>query len=410
MCIKAEIITVGTELLIGSILNTNAKFLSERLIDLGVDVVRQVSVADDMNSIIKELDISMNEADLIFLCGGLGPTNDDLTREALAKFLNKKIYIDKDAKEKLVLRFEKINKKMTDNNIKQVSLIEGSKKLDNNWGLALGEVNDYNGKKIFLFPGPPKEFEPMVDAYLAQNIHENQKIIVRSLNVIGLGESLTEDRIRKLNLENKYISINTFAHFTQTEIKLIAKGEDYEYISNIMSNSIEKLYDEFKDHIYSDNNQSVEEVLVKRLRDKNLTISFAESITGGLLAASITDVAGSSKILSSSYVTYSNDSKIKNLGVRKETLDKYGAISEQTALEMACGLKNKTNSSVCVSTTGEAGPEPSETDIGNVFICIYFSEDNYQLKHFYFPGNRERVRNRTVSQVLSNLLYLINKE
>ena len=407
---KAEIITVGTELLIGSILNTNAKFLSERLIDLGVDVVRQVSVADDMNSIIKELNISMNEADLIFLCGGLGPTNDDLTREALAKFLNKKIYIDKDAKEKLVLRFEKINKKMTDNNIKQVSLIEGSKKLDNNWGLALGEVNDYNGKKIFLFPGPPKEFEPMVDAYLAQNIHENQKIIVRSLNVIGLGESLTEDRIRKLNLENKYISINTFAHFTQTEIKLIAKGEGCEYISNIMSNSIEKLYDEFKDHIYSDNNQSVEEVLVKRLRDKNLTISFAESITGGLLAASITDVAGSSKILSSSYVTYSNDSKIKNLGVRKETLDKYGAISEQTALEMACGLKNKTNSSVCVSTTGEAGPEPSETDIGNVFICIYFSEDNYQLKHFYFPGNRERVRNRTVSQVLSNLLYLINKE
>ena len=407
---KAEIITVGTELLIGSILNTNAKFLSERLIDLGVDVVRQVSVADDMNSIIKELNISMNEADLIFLCGGLGPTNDDLTREALAKFLNKKIYIDKDAKEKLVLRFEKINKKMTDNNIKQVSLIEGSKKLDNNWGLALGEVNDYNGKKIFLFPGPPKEFEPMVDAYLAQNIHENQKIIVRSLNVIGLGESLTEDRIRKLNLENKYISINTFAHFTQTEIKLIAKGEDYEYISNIMSNSIEKLYDEFKDHIYSDNNQSVEEVLVKRLMDKNLTISFAESITGGLLAASITDVAGSSKILSSSYVTYSNDSKIKNLGVKKETLDKYGAISEQTALEMARGLKNKTNSSVCVSTTGEAGPEPSETDIGNVYICIYFSEDNYQLKHFYFPGNRERVRNRTVSQVLSNLLYLINKE
>ena len=407
---KAEIITVGTELLIGSILNTNAKFLSERLIDLGVDVVRQVSVADDMNSIIKELNISMNEADLIFLCGGLGPTNDDLTREALAKFLNKKIYIDKDAKEKLVLRFEKINKKMTDNNIKQVSLIDGSKKLDNNWGLALGEVNDYNGKKIFLFPGPPKEFEPMVDAYLAQNIHENQKIIVRSLNVIGLGESLTEDRIRKLNLENKYISINTFAHFTQTEIKLIAKGEDYEYISNIMSNSIEKLYDEFKDHIYSDNNQSVEEVLVKRLRDKNLTISFAESITGGLLAASITDVAGSSKILSSSYVTYSNDSKIKNLGVKKETLDKYGAISEQTALEMARGLKNKTNSSVCVSTTGEAGPEPSETDIGNVYICIYFSEDNYQLKHFYFPGNRERVRNRTVSQVLSNLLYLINKE
>lgn len=407
---KAEIITVGTELLIGSILNTNVKFLSERLIDLGVDVVRQVSVADDMNSIIKELNISMNEADLIFLCGGLGPTNDDLTREALAKFLNKKIYIDKDAKEKLVLRFEKINKKMTDNNIKQVSLIDGSKKLDNNWGLALGEVNDYNGKKIFLFPGPPKEFEPMVDAYLAQNIHENQKIIVRSLNVIGLGESLTEDRIRKLNLENKYISINTFAHFTQTEIKLIAKGEDYEYISNIMSNSIEKLYDEFKDHIYSDNNQSVEEVLVKRLRDKNLTISFAESITGGLLAASITDVAGSSKILSSSYVTYSNDSKIKNLGVKKETLDKYGAISEQSALEMARGLKNKTNSSVCVSTTGEAGPEPSETDIGNVYICIYFSEDNYQLKHFYFPGNRERVRNRTVSQVLSNLLYLINKE
>lgn len=407
---KAEIITVGTEILIGSILNTNSKFLSERLLDLGVDVIRQVSVNDDMNEIIEELKFAVEKTDFIFLCGGLGPTNDDITRESLAKFLNKEIHIDNDSKIDLENRFRKLNRVMTINNLKQVSIIDGCKKLKNEWGLALGEVNEYKNKKIFLFPGPPKEFEPMVDRYLAENIHENQIIIVKSLNVIGLGESLTEDRIRKLDLENKNISINTFAHYSQTEIKIIAKGTNYSKIETLLDTTITRLYDEFKDHIYSENNETVEEVLVNNLIKKKLTISFAESITGGLLSSAITDISGASKVMSSSYVTYSNKSKHDNLGVKEETLEKYGAISKETALEMARGLKIKTNSDICVATTGEAGPNSSETDVGSVFTCIYFSEDNYKLDHFYFPGNRARVRNRTVSQVLSNLLYLINKE
>lgn len=407
---KAEIITVGTEILIGSITNTNSKFLSERLVELGCDVNRQVSVNDYMDDIIRELKIASESSDLIFLCGGLGPTKDDITRQALAKFLNRDIHYDEKSKKQLEEYFKNSGKNMTENNLRQVMLIDGAKKFDNLWGLALGEVDEYEGKKYFLFPGPPREFEPMVNRYLAENISEDQVILIKSLNVIGLGESLTEDRLRKLNLENEYLSINTFAHFSQTEIKIIAEGRDYEFLNMLLEDTIAKLYREFDGHIYSESNETVEEVLVNKLREKNLKISFAESITGGLLAGEIINSKGASNVISTSLVTYTNESKNKELGVAKEILDEYGAVSKETAIAMAKGLRERTGADICVSTTGEAGPDAKETDIGSVFSCIYFADGNFDLKHYYFTGNRNKIRRRTVDQVLSNLLYLILKE
>lgn len=408
---KAEIITVGTEILIGSILNTNSKYISNKLVELGVEVIRQVSLNDNFSDIIDELKIATKKCDYIFLCGGLGPTKDDLTKEACAKFLNRETYIDLEEEKELIKNYKKINinREVTKNNLKQVMLIEGSKKLKNYWGSALGEVIEDNGKKYFLFPGPPTEFEPMVDKYLPEIILNNDNILVKSINVVGLGESIVEDRLRKLNLEKDNLSINTFAKFTQTEVKLIAKGNNKKNLEDLIKEALEKLYVEFNGHIYSEDNESVEEVIVKRLLEKNLKISFAESITGGLLASSITDVAGASNILKGSFIAYSNEKKMEYLNVNKKTLDKFGAISEQTAYEMAKGLKKREKVDIAISTTGEAGPNSSETEVGNVYTCIYFSEDEYYINHYFITGDRNKIRNRTVSYVLSQLMYYLNK-
>lgn len=407
---KAAVITVGTELLIGSILNTNSKYVSQKLTDLGVDVSKQVTVDDNMNDIINELTFISKKCDLILLTGGLGPTNDDITRESLAKFLGRRIYLDEEEKLLLEERYRNNKQVMPENNYKQVCLIEGSNKLKNNWGAALGEWIIQDDVTYIVMPGPPGEFEPMVDAYLPKIVKSEENIIIKSLDVIGLGEARVERMIRALNIENDNVSINTFAHQGYTEIKIIGKSNDFSFVSKSIEVVEETLYSEFRDHIYSDKNLEISNVLVEKLTQNNLTIAFAESITGGKLASSITDVAGSSKVISSSYVTYSNDSKHMNLNVKRKTLDEYGAVSRQTAYEMAKGLKEKTGADICVSTTGEAGPIPAEKEVGTVYSCIYFNDDKYFTKEYFFNGDRDKIRNRTVNSVLSQILFLVNRK
>ena len=406
---KASILTIGKEILIGSILNTNSKYISEKLTDMGIDVIRQVSVDDGLDEIVEELNYISKSSDLIIISGGLGPTDDDLTRDAVAKFLNRKVYLDQDEKIKMEERFNRLGRTMTPNNLKQVMLIEGSEKIDNLWGVALGEFIEFNNKKIILLPGPPNEMEPMLDYYIANKSFTSDNIIIKSIDIIGLGESIIEDRIRHMEFNDKSISINTFAHGTYTEVKIIGKNSDKDKLISSIEETVNSLYREFKTHIYSENNEDVAKQIVDILIRNNLKISFAESITGGMLASAITDISGASKVIESSYVTYSNDSKNKNLNVSKETLKEFGAISENTAYEMAKGVKEKSLANIGVSTTGEAGPNSSETEVGNVFTCIYFGEDNYYTKHYFFSGDRNKIRRSTVNRVLSHILYLLRK-
>lgn len=406
---KASILTIGKEILIGSILNTNSKYISEKLTDMGIDVIRQVSVDDGLDEIVEELKYISKSSDLIIISGGLGPTDDDLTRDAVAKFLNRKVYLDQDEKIKMEERFNRLGRTMTPNNLKQVMLIERSEKIDNHWGVALGEFIEFNNKKIILLPGPPNEMEPMLDYYIANKSFTSDNIIIKSIDIIGLGESIIEDRIRHMEFNDKSISINTFAHGTYTEVKIIGKNSDKDKLISSIEETVNSLYREFKTHIYSENNEDVAKQIVDILIKNNLKISFAESITGGMLASAITDISGASKVIESSYVTYSNDSKNKNLNVSKETLKEFGAISENTAYEMAKGVKEKSLANIGVSTTGEAGPNSSETEVGNVFTCIYFGEDNYYTKHYFFSGDRNKIRRSTVNRVLSHILYLLRK-
>ena len=406
---KASILTIGKEILIGSILNTNSKYISEKLTDMGIDVIRQVSVDDGLDEIVEELNYISKSSDLIIISGGLGPTDDDLTRDAVAKFLNRKVYLDQDEKIKMEERFNRLGRTMTPNNLKQVMLIEGSEKIYNHWGVALGEFIEFNNKKIILLPGPPNEMEPMLDYYIANKSFTSDNIIIKSIDIIGLGESIIEDRIRHMEFNDKSISINTFAHGTYTEVKIIGKNSDKDKLISSIEETVNSLYREFKTHIYSENNEDVAKQIVDILIKNNLKISFAESITGGMLASAITDISGASNVIESSYVTYSNDSKNKNLNVSKETLKEFGAISENTAYKMAKGVKEKSLANIGVSTTGEAGPNSSETEVGNVFTCIYFGEDNYYTKHYFFSGDRNKIRRSTVNRVLSHILYLLRK-
>ena len=406
---KASILTVGKEILIGSITNTNSKYISDKLTDMGIDVNRQVSVDDNLDEIVNELKYLKKSSDLIVISGGLGPTNDDITKEAVAKFLNRKIYLDEDEKEKMIDRFTKFGRTMTPNNLKQVMLIEGSEKIENKWGVALGESIEFDNKRIILLPGPPDEMEPMLDYYLANKSFTNENIIIKSIDIIGLGESVIEDRIRKMSFESNNVSINTFAHGTYTEVKIIGKDTKKEELQFSIEKVVKSLYAEFNTHIYSENNDDVSGEIVKILRKNNLKISFSESITGGMLSSAITDISGASKVMETSFVTYSNDSKNKNLNVSKNTLDKFGAISENTAFEMAKGIKKKSKADIGVSTTGEAGPNSSETEVGNVYTCIYFSDDNYYAKHYFFSGDRNKIRRSTVNRVLSQILFVLRK-
>ena len=406
---KASILTVGKEILIGSITNTNSKYISDKLTDMGIEVNRQVSVDDNLDEIVNELKYLKKSSDLIVVSGGLGPTNDDITKEAVAKFLNRKIYLDVDEKEEMIDRFTKFGRTMTPNNLKQVMLIEGSEKIENKWGVALGESIEFDNKRIILLPGPPDEMEPMLDYYLANKSFTNENIMVKSIDIIGLGESVIEDRIRKMSFESNNVSINTFAHGTYTEVKIIGKDTKKEELQFSIEKVVKSLYAEFNTHIYSENNDDVSGEIVKILREDNLTISFAESLTGGMLSSAITDISGASKVMETSFVTYSNDSKNKNLNVSKNTLDKFGAISENTAFEMAKGIKEKSKADIGVSTTGEAGPNSSETEVGNVYTCIYFSDDDYYVKHYFFSGDRNKIRRSTVNRVLSQILFVLRK-
>ena len=406
---KASILTVGKEILIGSITNTNSKYISVKLTDMGIDVVRQVSVDDDLDEIVKELEYSTKSSDLIIISGGLGPTNDDITRDAVAKFLNRKIYLDQAEKEKMIDRFTRLGRTMTPNNLKQVMLIEGSEKIENMWGVALGESIEFKGKRIILLPGPPNEMEPMLDYYFSNKSFTEENIMVKSIDIIGLGESIIEDRIRKMNFEDDSVSINTFAHGTYTEVKIIGKSTKKDELQFSIEKVVKSLYAEFDTHVYSENNDDVAGEIVKILKNNNLKISFAESITGGMLSSAITDISGASKVMETSFVTYSNDSKNKNLKVSKNTLEEFGAISENTAFEMAKGVKERSNANIGVSTTGEAGPNSSETEVGNVFTSIYFSDDNYYTKHYFFSGDRNKIRRSTVNRVLSQILFVLRK-
>ena len=337
----AEIITIGTEITSGSTLNTNAFYLSQQLFGLGIETYYHTSVDDDERRLIDVVNIALDRSDLIITTGGLGPTKDDLTKEVISETLGLDLELDEGVKKDIEKLFRKMGTPLTDNNLKQARKPIGSSFIKNSVGTAPGIFIEIKNKKIIMLPGPPREMRLMFEKHVKFLINDEFNIISKSINTTGIGESMLETRLQGLNLSTTNISIATFAKDATVEIKIIGRGKVKEEIQSEVCKVFEKLKEEFRDYIYGYENVSLEEVVVGILMDKRYKLGLCESCTGGLVSSMITRIPGASNVLERAIVSYSNSSKIDELNVKSSTLDRYGAVSKETAYEMAKGLFNK---------------------------------------------------------------------
>ena len=407
---KAEIISIGTEVTTGGILNTNTKYLSTKLLDNGIEVSYHTSVSDDVDVIKEVFKIALERADLIITTGGLGPTDDDLTKEIIAETLGLKLIEDKKMEDNIKSIFNSLNRPMPINNKKQALLPEGGSFIVNEIGTAPGIYISKDNKKIIMLPGPPKEMKIMFEKHVSPIIKQDFFITTKSINTIGIGESALEMKIKDIILRYKDLTIATYAKEGAVEIKIIAKGQNRNIIEEGLKEVIKEIENEVGDYIYGFDNITIEETVFNLLKGKGYEVGFCESCTGGLISSRFTRIPGASEVLDRTIVTYSNKSKMEELGVKKETLEKYGAVSEETALEMAEGLLKKGDLDLALSTTGIAGPAggSEEKPVGLVYIGITTKTKNKVLK-FNFNGDRESIQNRTTTRAFAEIRnFLLN--
>ena len=404
----AEIITIGTEVVMGNTINTNVFFLSQKLTELGIEVHFQTSVDDDEIRLESVVKTALNRADLIITTGGLGPTKDDMSKEVIAKTLGLELSLDGDMEYKIKSMFSNSNWTMTSNNQKQAFKPNGSKFIENKVGTAPGIYIEKDDKKIIMLPGPPFEMELMFQNGVVSLLKDDLTIVTRSINVVGIGESYLEEELNKLNLNTDQTSILTFAKEGIVEIKIISKGK----IKNNLVDEVEKIIsiikNYFKDYIYGYDNIKLEQVVVDLLNEKGFKLGLCESITGGLISSNITKIAGASKVFDRGIVTYTDESKIDELGVKEETLRTYGAVSKQTAYEMAKGLFIKSNIDIALSITGLAGPGGSTVDkpIGLVYIGL-IAKGYEEVFEYNFNGDRNLIQKRASIKALDHIRKLI---
>ena len=406
---KAEIITIGTEILIGSILNTNGPYLSQKLTDAGYDVEYHASVRDKYEAIRDAIETALTRSNVIFLCGGLGPTQDDMTKQALAHALDLPLIFDEKQWDYIRNVAMGFSKNITENNKRQAEFPEGAVVIPNPKGTAPGCMLNYEGKQFFMLPGPPREFEPMADDIVANYLNPvHGKNFITSLRLVNIGESKCESMFREAKIETKNVEINTFAKTGEVEIKVIAHAEDEaeaEIIEKEYEEALRALRELFSEFIYGDGERDVFETLVDCLTEKKFTISFAESVTGGNMAHMITSVAGASNVLHESYITYSDEVKEKRLGVNSDTISKNTVVSEAVASEMSRGLFEKTKSTYCVATTGEAGPESATgKKVGTVIYSIRRDGEEVLRESRMYKGDRTTIQYRSSKYILARIL------
>lgn len=403
----AELISVGTEILMGNIVNTNAAYLSEKMAYLGYSVYFETSVGDNEERLTMAIEEALSRSDVVILSGGLGPTEDDLTKETAAKVLGLTCYEDTKVKESIINYFNKRkHRKITDNNWKQAMVPEGAKILFNPNGTAPGLIlkNKEGDKHVILLPGPPNELKPLfeeqVEPYL-QNLSGGM-IYSKTVKVCGLGESYVEDQLKDLIDAQTNPTIAPYAKTGEVHLRVSARASSQEAGEALVLPVCEKIRDRFKEHVYTmEEQETLEDSIVKILQKNQLTLATAESCTGGLLSGRLVGVSGVSEVFHEGYVTYSNQAKSKLLGVKEETLEAYGAVSSQTAAEMAEGAAKAADADVAVSITGLAGPGGATENkpVGLVYMSCYAAGENH-VKECVFSGNRQKIRESSVAYAL----------
>ena len=411
---KVEIITVGTEILLGDILNTNCRYLSRELAAMGIEMYYQITVGDNEERLLKTLEESLNRSDIVICTGGLGPTEDDITKEVCAKYFGYELELHKPSLDAMIERFKYMNRVPTKNNEKQAYFPKEAYILKNDNGTAPGCIMEKEGKMIVVLPGPPKEMESMFENYVKPYLSKLTDDVIESevLRIIGVGESKVENDILDIIDSQTNPTIDTYAKGYECTLRITAKAKSVEEAKELIKPMSDEMKRRFGQSLYATGETSIEEVVAKMLVENNLKIAVAESCTGGMVSASLINYPGISSVFMEGCVTYSNEAKMKSLGVKKETLDVYGAVSDKCAKEMASGVAARYNTNVGIATTGIAGPGggTDEKPVGLVYFGIYIN-GKVITKKYVFNGDRQGIRERATRTILNDLrLELLNME
>ncbi|MCF6093152.1 competence/damage-inducible protein A [Microaerobacter geothermalis] len=402
---RAEIIAVGSELLLGQIVNTNAQFISQQLALCGIDVFFHTVVGDNQSRLLQAISVAKNRADILIFTGGLGPTKDDITKETVSLYLQIPLEIDKPSLTSIVNYFEKRGIPMTENNQKQALILKNAKVFPNEHGLAPGMALEKDGTHFILLPGPPSEMKPMFINYIIPHLNhllgESNLICSKVLRFFGIGESALEEKLQHLLNNQSNPTIAPLANEGEVTIRITAKASNeikaFEMINRI-EDEIRLIAGEF---IYGVNNETLHQVAIERLSQKKLTLSLAESCTGGLLGHLVTSVPGASSVFLGGIQSYSDQSKVSILGLSPSVLKLHGAVSEESAKEMAENTRSIFNSDIGISITGIAGPAPVEgKEVGLIYIGIANNDTDTQVYRIKLAGTRNQIKQRAAKYAL----------
>jgi nicotinamide-nucleotide amidase len=401
---RAEIIAVGTELLLGQIVNTNAQYISTKLAEIGIDVMFHSVVGDNRERLVSVVKTAQKRSDIVIFTGGLGPTKDDLTKETIASCIGKILMENEEAMGKIESYFVRRGIPMTENNRRQAQVIENCQVLPNDVGMAPGMAVHAEGVHYILLPGPPKELNPMFDhyaiPYLLSLISDHQVVFSKVLRFFGIGESALEELLMDMIDNQSNPTIAPLAKESEVTIRLTAKAKTVDEANRLIEGVESVIKERAGQFIYGYNDDSLHSVVVETLRNRGLTLSLAESCTGGLISRMITAVPGASSIYPGGLITYSDKVKTNLLGVTEATISQHGAISRETALEMAQNARQLLNTDLGMSITGVAGPESVEgKPVGLVYIGLS-SAGGDQVFEVKLTGPREMIQIRAAKYAL----------
>ena len=400
----AELIAIGTELLLGNIANTDAQMISEGLSELGINVYYHTVVGDNPDRVRQAVEIARRRADIIITTGGLGPTCDDLTKVALAEAFGKPLVYHEPSAQRIRERFAAMERPVTENNYQQAMVPEGCTVLDNDWGTAPGVAFEADGTHVILLPGPPRECEMMFRHRAVPYLKtlSDGVIASRTVKTFGIGESAAEALLRDLMNALHNPTLAPYAKPTGTELRITAHAATEEEAYALIAPVEEQVKEIMGDHVIGVNVNSIQEVCLNLLKEKGLTLGTAESCTGGLIAKLITDLPGASAVLKGGIVSYTNEVKSNVLGVPQEMLEEYGAVSPQVAEAMARGVKKVLGCDIALSATGVAGPDPDDrgNPVGLVYLGLAYGEDCIVQEFHAGKGDRDRVRRLSAGTAL----------
>lgn len=405
--IKAELITIGDELIYGHTVDTNAAFIGQRLTEIGVDLAYHTTVADNPKRMLNAISTAINRADVVLTTGGLGPTHDDITKKVICKYYKRQLVFHEDVLAELEKKYAKIGIKMPLINQNQALLPQGASFLDNKIGSALGIVFDERGKLFVAMPGVPKEMKLMVTDELIPLLKKrigDEVIYHRRLNTVGIIESEIFEKVKDLIEEKSSITIAFLPAAKGVTLRLTCSGNDIETAKQKIDKLEQSFNERIGEYIYGYDDQTLPEVIGEMLVASQNTLAIAESCTGGYLGKILTDIPGSSRYFLGGVISYANALKAEILSVPDTTLEQYGAVSEQTAIAMAEGVRKITGADYGISITGIAGPTGDTPDkpVGLTYIGLV-NKDSSFAKKFYFGPVRERNRERAAHYALDIL-------